>query len=233
MGTIYLIRHGQAGFAQADYDVLSPLGAVQARQLGAYLHSARHAIDLLYSAPRRRHRETAHELRSAAGEAGLTLPEAVAAPHFDEFPFGDILLAAVNGDLGDEYRALRAELGGRDPLHDARAFNRLFQQAMKRWVAGSLQATESFSDFTQRVRAGFSAVAADARGKRVAVVTSAGAIAALLMQFMELSPAQMLKLCLALRNTSFSELRFRDDEVSVISVNEVPHLPDPAHRTFR
>ena len=35
MGTIYLIRHGQASFDSADYDQLSDLGQLQAAQLGA------------------------------------------------------------------------------------------------------------------------------------------------------------------------------------------------------
>ena len=35
MGTIYLVRHGQASFDSADYDKLSALGQLQAAQLGA------------------------------------------------------------------------------------------------------------------------------------------------------------------------------------------------------
>ena len=36
MGTLYLVRHGQASFGADDYDVLSPLGHQQALRLGAY-----------------------------------------------------------------------------------------------------------------------------------------------------------------------------------------------------
>ena len=34
MGTLYLVRHGQASFGADDYDVLSPLGHQQALRLG-------------------------------------------------------------------------------------------------------------------------------------------------------------------------------------------------------
>ena len=36
MGTLYLVRHGQASFGAADYDNLSELGHRQAVRLGEY-----------------------------------------------------------------------------------------------------------------------------------------------------------------------------------------------------
>ena len=36
MGTLYLVRHGQASFGADDYDQLSPLGLQQAQRLGAH-----------------------------------------------------------------------------------------------------------------------------------------------------------------------------------------------------
>ena len=37
MGTLYLVRHGQASFGADNYDVLSELGHRQALRLGQYL----------------------------------------------------------------------------------------------------------------------------------------------------------------------------------------------------
>ena len=37
MGTIYLVRHGQASFGSDDYDQLSPLGEEQSWHLGQWL----------------------------------------------------------------------------------------------------------------------------------------------------------------------------------------------------
>lgn len=40
MGTLYLVRHGQASFGADDYDQLSPLGQRQSVRLGEYLRGA-------------------------------------------------------------------------------------------------------------------------------------------------------------------------------------------------
>jgi hypothetical protein len=37
VGNLYLIRHGQASFGAADYDVLSPVGERQSLALGEHL----------------------------------------------------------------------------------------------------------------------------------------------------------------------------------------------------
>ena len=45
MGSIYLIRHGQASFGADDYDVLSPVGVEQAQVLGRHLADLGIAFD--------------------------------------------------------------------------------------------------------------------------------------------------------------------------------------------
>ena len=47
MGSIYLIRHGQASFGAENYDVLSPLGYRQSEALGDYL-ARRFAVEHLF-----------------------------------------------------------------------------------------------------------------------------------------------------------------------------------------
>ena len=79
---LLLVRHGQASVNGPDYDVLSELGAEQARALGARW-AAEHAvgrltIDAFYRGPQRRHDETATHLRAAAAEGGLELTELTA-----------------------------------------------------------------------------------------------------------------------------------------------------------
>ena len=46
MGTLYLVRHGQASFGADDYDNLSPLGHQQSQRLGVYFRDARKAAKL-------------------------------------------------------------------------------------------------------------------------------------------------------------------------------------------
>lgn len=50
MGSIYLIRHGQASFGADDYDVLSPVGVRQAEVLGKHLEQLGISLDRCISA---------------------------------------------------------------------------------------------------------------------------------------------------------------------------------------
>lgn len=58
MVEIILIRHAQASFGAADYDVLSDLGHEQARALGRALKRQGVEPDKVFTGAQRRHRET-------------------------------------------------------------------------------------------------------------------------------------------------------------------------------
>lgn len=60
VGSIYLIRHGQASFGADDYDVLSPIGIRQAEVLGAHLAQLGVRIDRSVSGDLRRQQHTAN-----------------------------------------------------------------------------------------------------------------------------------------------------------------------------
>lgn len=258
MATLYLVRHGQAGFGQEEYDVLSALGAMQAQALGRYFVMAQRPIDQLWSAPRTRHRATCASLcdglRAAGSDSADLWPAAADREPkilgaFDEFPFAEILATTCGpgGCLETEYAALVRDLQGRNPLHDGRAFGQLFRMAMPRWANGDVQVGESFVAFCQRIDAALQDVARQAAqlpsGRGAVVVTSAGAISAVLRGVLGVDADSMLRLCLALYNTGVTELRVRRQdtattgepaiEISLISMNSVPHLLEPSHRTFR
>src|SRR5689334_14298164 len=65
VGTLYLIRHGQASYGELDYDRLSPRGIEQALVVGRWAERA--GLDALYAGPLRRQRETAQYAVEAAG----------------------------------------------------------------------------------------------------------------------------------------------------------------------
>ncbi|HRI53690.1 MAG TPA: histidine phosphatase family protein, partial [Pseudomonadota bacterium] len=180
------------------------------------------------------HEQTAAAMRAGARAAGGELPEGRALPGLDEFPFQAILTAAA-ARMAAEAAALRAELGGADPLRDRRSFDRLFQRAMTHWITGELAEAalpETFAGFLARAQAGLLTVMAEqGRGRTAAIVTSAGPMAAALQLGLGLADAMVLKLCTVLANTALVELRYRGDEregasadFSVISFNCTPHL---------
>ena len=55
MGTLYLVRHGQASFGADDYDQLSALGQRQAQRLGAYFQEKGLQFDAVLMGTLRRH----------------------------------------------------------------------------------------------------------------------------------------------------------------------------------
>jgi broad specificity phosphatase PhoE len=226
MSTLLVIRHGQASFGQADYDKLTAVGVEQAQLLGRWLAASGLKVDRMYVGPRVRQRDTARHMIDSAGGA---LPSAEPSPGLDEYPAEAIMRQALPRlmEVDEEAR----ELFGGDPLAvatDARRFQRVFERVMHRWAAGDpdLDGTESFAAFGARVRAAFEDImAAAGRGTTVGVVTSAGPTSIAVQMALELGDAVALKASWVVANSAITDLRFRDDELSLISFNATPHLP--------
>ena len=91
MGTLYLVRHGQASFGADDYDQLSPLGWRQARRLGAYWRErlgSGLALDAVLTGTLRRHAQS----YAAIAQALAGMPQPLVWPGLDEYD-GDALIA--------------------------------------------------------------------------------------------------------------------------------------------
>ena len=58
MGTLYLVRHGQASFGAANYDQLSPLGQRQCLRLGEYFRAKGRRFGTLISGTLMRQRQS-------------------------------------------------------------------------------------------------------------------------------------------------------------------------------
>ena len=58
MGTLYLIRHGQASFGADDYDNLSDLGRQQSKRLGEYWKAKGLKFDAVLVGTLKRHAQT-------------------------------------------------------------------------------------------------------------------------------------------------------------------------------
>ena len=71
MGTLYLVRHGQASFGADDYDQLSALGRRQSVRLGEYLRSKGLSFDAVLTGTLRRHAQTWDGIAEGAGAAAL------------------------------------------------------------------------------------------------------------------------------------------------------------------
>src|SRR5574343_1072471 len=67
MGTLYLVRHGQASFGADDYDQLSDLGQRQAERLGRYWAERGLRFDAVLTGSLRRHAQTWQSIARGAG----------------------------------------------------------------------------------------------------------------------------------------------------------------------
>ena len=63
MGTLYLVRHGQASFGADDYDQLSARGQQQSERLGAYWRERGLRFDAVLCGTLRRHGQTLAGIR--------------------------------------------------------------------------------------------------------------------------------------------------------------------------
>lgn len=238
VGTLLLIRHGQASFLAEDYDVLSDLGAEQSRVLGAYLAGELHQIDVVYAGPRQRHRDTARFMLEGAAAAGGALPEPHAMAELDEYPFEDIVKHHLPTVL-ERHPDLRA-LMPTDEQGDARkrVFGALLGELSQRWAHDRLDVAdlvESYDDFCTRVVTGVRrAIDEQGRGKTVALVTSGGPVAVFMREVLGLGHSDRTwNQAMLVRNTSISEYKYRADQISMLSWNGIPHLREPSLVTYR
>lgn len=199
MASIYLLRHGKASFGAADYDRLDPIGVRQAECLGLALADCRLERPLCFSGDMRRQRATLDVCLATMGLHAEVLVD----PRWNEFDHERIVAAAYPDEIGQLRSALALEP---DPQ---RAFQRLFQTAMSRWIAGADDAdyTETWTGFRARVASALGAVAeAVAHGRDAVVCTSGGPIASAMQQVLGLDDAHALPLHWVIANASYTRL---------------------------
>ena len=201
MGQILLVRHGQASWGAADYDVLSPLGERQAAALGVCLAGV--PVEAVVHGAMRRQRETAEQLVEAAGWA--------VTPSVDE-----------RWDEMDHQGVLDAHPPEFDGEPDERQFQAWFEKATARWLSGDHDRdySEPWAAFRDRVLAGFEAFG---DGTTV-VVTSAGPVSVVVAHLLE-SPAAYRRIAPVVVNASVTKVVVGRRGRTLVSFNEHAHLP--------
>ena len=149
VGTLYLIRHGQASYGEADYDRLSARGQEQARAVGRWL--AGRKLDGLYTGPLRRQVQTGEHAVAAASEAGVTLPAPAVLDELAEYPAFEMLQHLVPRlvDADPKFEALKT-------APTPRLLDEAFHTILAKWASDewSVEGVERVSAFVARVRAG-------------------------------------------------------------------------------
>ncbi|MDD1016431.1 histidine phosphatase family protein [Pseudomonas rubra] len=236
MGSIYLIRHGQASFGADDYDVLSPVGIRQSQALGEHLAQLGLQLDRCLAGDLRRQQDTARLALAAMHNAGCEVPALETDNAFNEFDADGVIRSLLPGLLPDEPNALQVLRNG---ACNRSEFQRLFALLIERWHGGehACEGSESWQAFVQRVDGALQRVLQQAgNGDNIAIFTSGGTIAALLHLVTRITARQAFELNWQIINTSLSQLKFRGREVALASFNSQAHvqlLKVPEFITYR
>ncbi len=205
MGTIHLIRHGQASWGAADYDQLSELGAEQSSSLGVSWEAAGWAPTDAVAGGLKRHAQTAIATIDAYGGDGYDV------------------------DAGwDEYDHL-ALVRAHDPassMQDAKAFQASLNLAISAWMAAEDSSGESFPSFRSRVLTAFEQVVSQATsGRSIAVFTSGGPIALVVSQLLAGDDSLFQRLNDVVINASVTTVISGRSGPRLLAFNEHVHLP--------
>lgn len=210
MGTLFLVRHGQASFGAADYDQLSELGERQCRRLGEYFGLRGRRFQAVLRGSLKRHEQSVAALLQGLGDA----PPAAVHPGLDEYDSGALVGAVHAGPMPQAAAA------------DAyRQHMRLLRQGLAAWMDGSTcpEGMPSHADFV----AGIVAVLDHVRSSYdadVLMMSSGGPISNAVGHVLGVSAGVVIELNMRLRNTAVTEFSFNPKRHVLHSFNHLPHL---------
>lgn len=241
MSVLYLVRHGQASFGQANYDRLSELGVTQCELLGDYW--VRWGVDIhaVYTGTLERQRASLEAANQAFVREGKPLPPATEIEGLNEYDTAGILTGSIpdlisrHPDILEMMKKAFPE-GKPDLVGNRKDFQRVFSRVMDLWVAGrlSVKGLESWRDFIGRVNAALERIMGEnPTGRTVAVFTSGGPVSAAMQRALGTGDKVSLDLGWAIANASITEFRYSGDRFSLFSFNTTPQLADPSLVTYR
>ena len=242
MAQLILVRHGQATPFEEITDRLSPLGETQSRKLAEFWIRNQVVFDEVYIGSLVRQRRTAELVGEAFTAHGRAWPELQVIPELNEYDADSVVkhFAPQLAARDPQFRLLveAVECGG-DPDQNRR-FQRMFEALMNRWITGELDSleVESWHSFRDRVRRALRSITGGAgprpaKGRRVAAFTSGGPIGVAVQIALDAPDRTGLEVNWRVRNCSLTEFVFSGERLSLDSFNAIPHLDDPALRTFR
>lgn len=217
MGTLHLVRHGQASFGAQDYDQLSELGMRQCHALGRYYAERGQRFEAVLRGSLRRHRQSLEALTAGFGE----LPPVLEWPGLNEYD-GDALIRAIHP----------GPLARPDTPEVYRAHFRLLRDALSAWMAGrtSPLGMPSYADWAAGITGALDHVRQQHGARpdaQVLVLSSGGPISTAVGQVLGIAPETTIELNFRIRNSSVTELAFTSKRHMLNTFNHLPHLDRP------
>jgi broad specificity phosphatase PhoE len=234
MGTLYLVRHGQASFGADDYDVLSPLGHRQSVRLGEYFRARGLRFEAALTGTLNRQGQTFAGICDGLGvafasntQANLPLDGTLAAgalPHLRWPGLNEYDSAAVIGAIHPH------PLARPDTPELYRHHFRLLKDGLAQWMAGvvSPRGMPSYNEFVAGVTGALEHIRTHYQGN-VLLVSSGGPIATAVGHVLATSPETTIELNMRIRNSSVTEFAFSPKRHRLVTYNTLPHLDAPEH----
>lgn len=220
MAELYLVRHGQASFGAETYDELSPSGRTQSLWLGEYFAQAKLRFDRVVIGTMQRHRQTAEAILAGMGGPQVEIAQDAGLNEYD--------FQALFAALDEEGLPL-----GLSAASSKKDFYKALQQVLQLWADDRLpgRVPETWHQFQTRVQRARVDIQRSG-GRRVLVVSSGGPIAVTAQQILQAPAATAIALNMQIRNSSVSQYLFKDDAMSLVSFNSVPHLERAERHEF-
>ena len=218
MGTLYLVRHGQASFGADDYDVLSPLGRQQSVRLGEYFKFKGVTFDAALTGTLNRQIQTYAGICKGMG----TEPNATPWPGLNEYDSHAVIETIHPQPLE---KPSNAEM--------YRNHFRLLKRGLIQWSAGlaNPKGMPSYADFVKGVTSALDHIRASSEGN-VLLVSSGGPISTAVGHVLGTSAETAIEMNLRIRNSSVTEFAFTPKRHMLVTYNTLPHLDAPEHASW-
>jgi broad specificity phosphatase PhoE len=217
MPAILLVRHAQASFGSADYDVLSEVGAAQTRLLAAALARRELNVTRVRSGSARRQLETAEKCQAALG-AAVEVDE-----RWNEYETEQVLAHHAGGAAGLD------GVGPEGREISSREFQGILDTALDEWVAGGegTPASQSWPSFLESRSGALDDLATGlGSGETGLAFTSGGVIAAVCARLLGNRAELFPRLNRVLVNTGITKLAVGRSGMSLITFNEHAHIDE-------
>ena len=210
MGTLYLVRHGQASFGADDYDQLSARGLQQSVRLGEYFASKGLKFEAALTGSLQRQIQTFDGIREGAGMTtqGLTFPA------LNEYDSAAVI-AAIHPQ----------ELEKPDTPALYRHHFRLLRDGLTQWMNGvvSPRGMPTYRQFVSDIAEALDHVRTTFEGN-VLLVSSGGPISTAVGQVLGTTPETTIEMNLRIRNSAVTEFVFNPKRHTLLTFNTLPHL---------
>ena len=210
MGTLYLVRHGQASFGADDYDNLSPLGHRQSERLGEYLGAKGLSFDAVLVGTLRRQVQTLAGIQKGMQTSYQALPW----PGLNEYD-SHAVISAIHPE----------PLEKPDSPERYRNHFRILRDGLTQWMNGATSPVgmPAYPDFQKGVTTALD-LARQHHGGNVLIVSSGGPISTAVGHILGTTPEMTIELNLRIRNTSITEFSISPKRHTLVTYNTLPHL---------